>query len=325
MKPKVLATRRIPARGVELLQATCEVDLWDSDEVIPREDLLQRVASAEGVLCLLTDRIDAEVLDAAPGLRVVSNMAVGYDNIDVDECTRRGIPVGNTPGLLTETTADLTWALLLAAARRLPEGIDYVRLGKWTTWGPMLLLGMDVHGATLGIVGMGRIGLAVARRARGFAMRILYHDIVRNEAAEKETGAEYADLDTLLRESDFLTIHTTLNPSARHLINAEAFARMKPSAVLINTARGPIVDPEALYDALKGKRIFAAALDVTDPEPLPADHPLLTLPNCLVVPHIASASVATRTNMAVMAVENLLAGLRGERLVNCVNPGVYGG
>jgi len=250
-------------------------------------------------------------------------MAVGYDNVDVEACTRRKIPVGNTPGVLTETTADFTWALLLAAARRVVEGVDYVHAGKWTTWGPMLLLGQDIHGATLGILGMGRIGTAVARRARGFQMRILYHDLHPNDDAERATGATFVDFDTLLRESDFLTIHTTLNPATHHLIGAEAIAKMKSNAVLINTARGPIVDPWALHDALRANRIFAAALDVTEPEPIPPDHPLLTLPNFLVAPHIASASVATRTKMAVMAAENLLAGLRGEGLPNCVNPSVY--
>jgi lactate dehydrogenase-like 2-hydroxyacid dehydrogenase len=323
MKPTVFVTRRIPERGLALLRDRCQVSLWDSDDVIPRAELLRAVAKVDGLLCLLTDQVDAKLLAAAPRLRVVSNMAVGYDNVDVKLCTRRRIPVGNTPGVLTETTADFTWALILAAARRLAEGIDHVRAGKWTTWGPMLLLGQDIHGATLGILGMGRIGTAVARRARGFSMRILYHDVRPNEDAERATGAALVDFDTLLRESDFLTIHTTLNPSTHHLINAEAITKMKSNAILINTARGPIVHPWVLYGALRANRIFAAALDVTEPEPIPADHPLLTLPNCLIVPHIASASVATRTKMAVMAAENLLAGLRRERLPNCVNPSVY--
>ncbi|WP_376792628.1 2-hydroxyacid dehydrogenase [Thermoflexus sp.] len=322
-KPKVYITRRIPERAFEILREHAELKVWDSDLPVPREVLLQEVADVEGLLCLLTEKVNAELLDAAPRLKVVSNMAVGFDNIDVAECTRRGIPVGNTPGVLTEATADLTWTLLLAAARRIREGIDYVRGGHWVTWGPLLLLGQDVYGATLGIIGMGRIGTAVARRAKGFHMRILYHDVRRNEAAEAELGAVFVDLDTLLRESDFITIHTDLNPSTYRMINREAFAKMKPTAVLVNAARGPIVDTEALYEALREGRIFAAALDVTDPEPLPADHPLLQLPNCIVVPHIGSATVTTRNRMAELAALNVLAGLRGERLPHCVNPEVY--
>jgi len=322
-RPKVYVTRRIPDRAFEILGEHAEIKVWDSDLPVPREILLEEVADADGLLCLLTEKVNAELLDAAPCLKVVSNMAVGFDNIDVAECTRRGIPVGNTPAVLTEATADLTWALLLAAARRIRESIDYVREGRWITWGPMLLLGQDVYGATIGIIGMGRIGTAVARRAKGFNMRILYHNVRRNEAAESELGAVFVDLDTLLRESDFITIHTDLNPSTRRLINREAFAKMKPTAVLVNAARGPIVDTEALYEALKEGRIFAAALDVTDPEPLPADHPLLQLPNCTVVPHIGSATVTTRSRMAEIAALNVLAGLRGERLPSCVNPEVY--
>ncbi len=323
MRPKALVTRRIPEEGWAMVRAACDVSLWDSDEPIPRVALLRDVADADGLYCLLTDAIDAEVLDAAPRLSVVSNMAVGYDNVDVAECTRRRIPVGNTPGVLTEATADLTWALMLGAARRIVEAADYVRAGHWTTWGPLLLLGSDVDGATLGILGLGRIGRAVARRARGFDMRILYHNPKRSAEAEREFGAVYVDWDTLLRESDFLTIHTPLTPETRRMIDAGALSRMKPNAVLVNTARGPIVDPQALVDALKTGRIFAAALDVTDPEPLPAGHPLLSLPNCLVVPHIGSASVAARARMSIMAAENLLAGLRGERLPHCVNPSLY--
>lgn len=323
MTPKVLVTRRVPDEGLAMVRAACDVNLWDSDEVIPRETLLRDVADVDGLYCLLTEKVDARLLDAAPKLKVVSNMAVGFDNIDVAECTRRKLPVGNTPGVLTETTADLAWALMMAAARRVVEGADYVRAGRWTTWGPLLLRGPDVHGATLGIFGFGRIGQAMARRARGFDMRVLYTDQVHYESAEKELGATFVDFDTLLARSDFLTVHTTLNPDTWYAINADALSKMKPGAVLINTARGPIVDPQALYDTLKAGRIFAAALDVTDPEPLPADHPLLTLPNCLVVPHIASASIATRAKMATMAAENLLAGLRGDRLPNCVNPSVY--
>ena len=323
MKPKVLVTRRAPEPGLARMRTACGMKLWDSDEPIPRAILLRDVADVEGLYCLLTEKVDAELLDAAPHLKVISNMAVGFDNVDVAECTRRRIPVGNTPGVLTETTADLAWALMMAAARRLVEGADHVRAGRWTTWGPLLLLGSDVHGATLGILGLGRIGKAMARRAHGFDMRVLYYDHARDEAAEAELGVTCADFDSLLRQSDFVTIHTTLGPETRHLINASALAKMKPTAVLVNTARGPIVDPQALYDALESGMLFAAALDVTEPEPLPPDHPLLTLPNCLVVPHIGSASVVTRTKMAIIAADNLIAGLSGDRLPHCVNPSIY--
>lgn len=323
MKPKILITRRIPNAGLNLLREVCEIIHWDDDEPIPRSVLLRDVVDVAGLYCLLTERIDAEVLDAATRLKVVSNMAVGYDNIDVAECTRRKIPVGNTPGVLTETTADLAWALMMAAARRIPEAADFVRAGKWRTWGPMLFTGPDLHHATLGVLGMGRIGRAVARRARGFEMRVLYHNRSRDEEAERELGATYVDLDTLLSESDFLSIHAALNSETQHLIDANALRKMKPTAVLINAARGAIVDTQALVDALRDRRLFAAALDVTDPEPLPADHPLLSFPNCLVVPHIGSASIATRAKMASMAAENLLAGLRDERLPHVVNPSVH--
>lgn len=323
MKPKILVTRRIPDQGLALLRKVCNISQWDSDEPIPYDRLLHDVAGVDGLYCLLTDRIDNEVLDAAPNLKVVSNMAVGYDNVDVAACTRRKIPVGNTPGVLTETTADLTWALIAAAARRIVEAADYVRAGRWSTWGPMLLTGPDLHDATLGIFGMGRIGRAVARRARGFNMRVLYHNRTRDEQAEREFKAEYVDFDTLLVESDFLSIHATLTSETRHAIDAAALSRMKATAILINAARGAIVDTQALVEALKTGRPFAAALDVTHPEPLPADHPLLNLSNCIVVPHIGSASIATRARMATMAAQNLLAGLRGEHLPYTVDPSVY--
>jgi glyoxylate reductase len=244
--------------------------------------------------------------------------------VDVPAATTRGIPVGNTPGVLTETTADMAFALLMAAARRIVEGADYVRAGKWHTWGPTLLLGYDIHGATLGLVGLGRIGQSVARRAAGFDMNVIYYDPYGNEEVASAVGAEpRANLDDLLAEADFVSLHVPLSKDTHRLIDAEALGRMKSTSVLINTSRGPVVDPEALYDALVEGQLAYAALDVTDPEPLPTGHKLLTLPNCLVVPHVASASWATRTRMAVMAAENLLAGLRGERLPNCVNPQVY--
>ena len=323
-QPKVLITRNVPQAGIDMVRAQCDVDVWGDDQPIPRTTLLEKVREVEGLYCLLTERVDDELLDAAPKLRVVSNMAVGYDNIDVPACTRRGSPVGNTPGVLTDTTADLAFALLLAAARRISEGERYVRAGKWTTWGPLLLMGPDAHGATLGVVGMGRIGVAMARRARGFDMRVLYTDAVRNTGAETDLGVQYVDFDTLLAESDFISIHTPLTPETRHLFSTEQFKRMKRTAILVNSARGPIVDPKALYTALRDGEIGYAALDVTEPEPIPLDDPLLTLENCLIVPHIGSASVATRNKMATMAAENLLAGLRGDPLPHTVNPEVRG-
>jgi glyoxylate reductase len=325
-RPRVFVARVIPDEGLDPVREACEVDLWTDELPPPRDELLRRVAGVDGLLSLLTDRVDDELLDAAgPQLKVVSNFAVGFDNIDVPALTRRGIPAGNTPGVLTETTADLAFALLMAAARRIPESVDYVRDGNWRTWGPMLLMGVDVHGATLGIVGFGRIGREMARRGRGFGMRIVYHDVHPASAEdEAELGATRVEMDELLRESDFVSLHTNLTPETHHLINADALRAMKPSAVLVNTSRGPVVDPEALTDALRGGEIFAAGLDVTEPEPLPADHPLVALPNCVVVPHIASASRVTRGKMAAMAAANLLAGVRGERLPTPINPEVYG-
>ncbi|HEU5203658.1 MAG TPA: D-glycerate dehydrogenase [Candidatus Limnocylindrales bacterium] len=324
-RPRVFVARRIPDAGLAMILDACEADVWEDEMPPPRDELLRRVAGCEGVLTLLTDRVDDELLDAAgASLRVVSNYAVGFDNVDVPACTRRGIPVGNTPGALTETTADLAWALLMAGARRVAEGDRYVRAGRWRTWGPQLLLGRDVHGATIGVVGLGRIGQAVSRRAAGFGMTVLYWSRSRAEpGVERDLGATFVELEELLERSDFVTLHVSLNDETRHLIDAAALARMKPSAVLVNTARGPVVDQAALADALRDGTIAAAGLDVTDPEPIAPDDPLLELENCLVVPHIASASHATRGKMAEMAAANLLAGLRGERVPNPVNPEVY--
>jgi lactate dehydrogenase-like 2-hydroxyacid dehydrogenase len=325
-KPKVFVSRVIPEEGLARVREATDATIWEDDLPPPRDVLLRAVEGCEGILTLLTDRVDDELLDrAGPQLKVVSNFAVGFDNIDVPSCTRRRLPVGNTPGVLTETTADLAWALLMAAARRLVEGDRYVRAGSWKTWGPMLLMGPDVHGATLGIVGFGRIGQAVARRAKGFGMRIVYHDLQRvPKHVEAEFDATFMTLEGLLHEADFVSLHTVLSPETKGLINAERLGWMKPTAILVNTARGPVVDSMALVDALRSGTIAAAALDVTDPEPLPADHPLVSLDNCLVVPHIASASRATRGKMASMAAANLLAGIRGERLPTPVNPEVYG-
>jgi len=324
-KPRVLVTRVIPDAGLDMVRDACDVDLWTDELPPPRDELLRRVVGVDGLLALLTDRVDDELLDAAgTQLKVVSNFAVGFDNIDVPALTRRRIPGGNTPGVLTETTADLAFALLMAAARRIPESVDYVRAGRWRTWGPMLLMGVDIHGATLGIVGFGRIGREMARRARGFGMEILYHDVhPASPEEEAELGARRVEMAELLQRSDFVTLHVNLTDETHHLIDADALRAMKPSAVLVNTSRGPVVDPAALEAALRDGEIFAAGLDVTEPEPLPADHPLVALPNCVVVPHIASASRVTRDRMAEIAAANLLAGVRGERLPSPINPEVY--
>jgi lactate dehydrogenase-like 2-hydroxyacid dehydrogenase len=305
-----------------MVREACHARIWQEHLPPPRQVILDEVVNCDGLLCLLSDEIDAVVMDAGD-LKVVSQYAVGVDNIDLEAATERGIPVGHTPGVLTDATADLTFTLLMAAARRIPEGIQTVRSGGWRTWDPMGLLGAQVWGATLGVIGLGRIGTAVARRARGFQMRVLYHDPQRKTELEEELELVYVSLEDLLEEADFVSVHTPLVPDTYHLIDEAALRRMKPEAILINAARGEIVDTEALVQALKEGWIARAALDVTDPEPMPADHPLVDLPNCIVVPHIGSATVRARERMAEMAAENLLAGLRGERLPYCANPQVY--
>jgi len=324
-RPRVFVSRRIPDQGLDQILAECDATVWPDELPPARDQLLSAVEGCDGILTLLTDRVDAELLDrAGPRLKVVSNFAVGYDNIVVSEATDRGVAVGNTPGVLTDTTADLAFALLMAAGRRVVEGDHYVRAGRWRTWGPLLLLGTDISGATLGIVGFGRIGQAMARRASGFGMTVLYHDIARlPKEVTEPLGATYTDLDELFARSDFVSLHTNLTTQTRHLVNVTRLRSMKPTSVLINTSRGPVVDQQALYRALQEGWIMAAGLDVTDPEPMPADDPLLTLENCLVVPHIASASRITRGRMAEIAAANLIAGARGERLRAAVNPEVY--
>ena len=325
MKPKVYVTRRMPDTVTSRLRDRLDVDIWDvEDEPVPRDTLLRSVNGVQGVLCLLTDRIDEEFLRAAPEVRVVANMAVGYDNIDVAACTRHKVMITNTPGVLTETTADLAFGLLLATARRIPESEQVLLKGQWKTWSPMFLAGLDVHGATLGIAGLGRIGEAVAKRAQGFSMRLLYWDKVRKLSVEESLGVEYRRFDDLLRESDFITIHLPLEAETRGLFGEREFGLMKPSAVLINTARGPIVQMQALYDALVGKKIWAAGLDVYDADPVSPDDPVVNLDNVVALPHIGSASIATRVKMASMAAENLIAGLSGAvppNLVNAVHVG----
>ncbi len=320
MRPRVFVTREIPERGLSKIREHFEVDLWTDEAPPPKDVIIERVRDVDALVSLLTDPIDAEVFDAAPKLRIVSQYAVGYDNIDVKEATKRGIYVTNTPGVLTETVADFTFALMLAVARRVVEADKYVREGRWkVAWHPLMMLGSDVYGRTLGIVGMGRIGSAVARRAKGFGMRILYYDSVRREELERELGAEFVDLDRLLEESDYVSLHVPLTPETYHLIGEEQLRKMKPTAFLINTARGKVVDQKALYRALKEGWIAGAGLDVFEQEPIPPDDPLLKLDNVVLAPHAASASHETRSRMAEMVAENLIAFLNGKVPPNLVN------
>jgi glyoxylate reductase len=324
-RPRVFVTRRISPEGLDRIAAQTDADIWPDDFPPSREKLLRHVAGIDGLLSMVTEKIDDELLEqAGPQLKVVSTFAVGFDNIDVAACTRHGVAVGNTPGVLTDSTADAAFALLMAAARRIPEGYDYVRQDRWKAWSPMVMLGADIHHATLGIIGLGRIGREVAKRARGFDMQVVYHN--RHPLApedEQRLGVTRASFCDVLAQSDFISLHVTLTPETHHLMNAESLGKMKRSAILVNAARGPVVDPDALYDALKSGVIAGAALDVTEPEPIAGNHKLLSLPNCLVVPHIASASVATRARMTHIAAQNLFAGIKGEPLPSCVNPEVY--
>lgn len=326
--PRVFATRAlsnaVPAAGRALadLARHCEVEVWPAREQPSAEQLATGAAAADGLLCLLTDRIDAALFDRCPRLRAISSVSVGVDHVDLDAATARGIPVGHTPGVLTETTADLAFALLLAAARRVAEGDRFVRAGLWTpnrVWEPDMLLGRDVHGATLGLVGLGAIGQAMARRAHGFGMRVLAWSRTRRDVP----GVEFVSLETLLAAADFVSVHVALTAETRGLVGGAALAQMKPGAVLVNTARGGIVDEDALAAALRSGRIAAAGLDVFAREPLDAASPLRALPNVVLTPHIGSASEATRARMVELAVKNLLAALAGERMPHCANPAVY--
>ena len=319
---KVAVTRIIPEAGLGLLRGAADVAVWERPLPPSRADLLALARDCDGILTLLTDPVDGDLLDRLSTVRVVSNFAVGYDNIDVPACTARGVAVCTTPDVLTETTADYAFALLMAVARRIVDGARSATAGEWQTWEPMGFLGPDIHGATLGIVGMGRIGSAVAARARGFGMRILYADSRPAPDAEVATGAERSDLDDLLRQSDFVTLHVPLLRETRGLIGARELELMKPTAALINTSRGPVVQTAALVRALESRVIWGAGLDVTDPEPLPADSPLLSMPRVVVTPHIASASEATRARMAELAAANVVAVLRGETPPRCLNPEV---
>ncbi len=322
-KPKVFVTRILPEAGMKLIKEACDAEIWQEPLPPPYALIKQKIATCQGLASLLTDKVDAELLDAAPHLRVVSNFAVGFNNIDVPAATARGIAVGNTPGVLTDATADMALCLLVTAARRIVEGHQYTLSGKWKTWEPLGHLGQDLAGRTLGVVGIGRIGMAMARRCRGaWNMNILYHDVNRNLDAERELQARQVPFDTLLAEADFISIHTDLNEKTRGMFSTEQFKKMKRSAVLVNTARGPIVDEKALYTALASGAIFAAGLDVTDPEPPAMDNPLLKLPNIVIAPHIASATIATRNQMAEICAKNLIAGVTGQKLAAWVNPEV---
>jgi glyoxylate reductase len=319
----VLVTRRLPAPAMERIAARCQVTLHEGPEAIPRDRLLSDIKGKVGAVTLLTDRVDDEFLDAAgEGLVIVANYAVGFDNVDVPACTARGVMVSNTPDVLTETTADTAWALLMAAARRIPEGDRFLRGRIQWIWGPEFMLGRDVNGRTLGIVGFGRIGHAMARRARGFGMKVIYYDVYRpSPELEQELGAEFRELEDLLAESDFITLHTVLSDETRHLINEERLSKMKPTAVLVNTSRGPVIDEAALAKALRDGEIFAAGLDVFEREP--EVHPdLLELDSAVVIPHLGSATVDTRIAMGLLAADNLIAALEGGTPPTLLNPTV---
>jgi glyoxylate reductase len=320
-KPKVLATRPLFPAAQKILNASCDVEYWTKPERISKDELFKKIKDKEGLVCLLTEKVNAELLSAAPKLRIAANVAVGFDNIDVAACTKRGVAATNTPGVLDETTADFAWTLMMAVGRRLVEGDTLARSGKWTGWDLDQLVGTDIWGKTLGIVGFGRIGKAMARRAIGFQMKVIYADAVRApDAVEKELKAEYREMNTLLAESDFISIHVPLLPETRGLFDGTRFAKMKPTAYLINTARGAVIDDAALVDALESGKIAGAALDVFENEPF--IHPGLKRPNVVLAPHIASASIETRTNMACMAAGNVVALLKGKQPPNILNPEV---
>jgi len=322
-KPKVYVTREMPERGLRIIKERFEAEVWPDYTPPPKKTIIEKAAKVDALATLLSDKIDAEVFDAAPDLKIVAQMAVGFDNIDVNEATKRGIYVTNTPGVLTETTADFAWALLMAIARRVVEADKYVRMGHWKAgWHPMMMQGRDVYGATIGIVGLGRIGCAIAKRAKGFDMTVLYHDIIRRPDFEKEYNIQFTQLDTLFQKADFVTINAPLTKETHHLVNEEKLKMMKKTTYLINNARGPIVDEKALYKALKEGWIAGAALDVFEQEPTPVQNPLLKLDNVVVAPHISSASYETRSRMAEMVAQNLVAFFEDKTPPNLVNPEV---
>jgi len=319
-KKKIYITRKLPQAIYTKLADEFEVKMWDKeDQPVPREILMEEVKEIDGLFCLLTETIDREVIENAPRLKVIANMAVGYNNIDIDTATEKGIVVTNTPGVLTETTADLTFALLMATARRVIEASDYLRNGEWKTWSPMQLTGQDIHGATLGIIGMGRIGQALVKRAKGFDMNVAYYNRSRKPEIEEEMGIRYMGLEELLQQSDYVSLLIPYSPAVHHLIGKKELSLMKQSAILINTARGGIVDESALFNALKTGEIWAAGLDVFEVEPMLLDSPLLTLPNVVTLPHIGSASEKTRLKMADLAAENIIHVLNGGAPITAVN------
>lgn len=321
MKPTIFVTRRLPQPPLDRLAEVFDVSINPDNRVLLKREVIEGVQGKDALLCLLTDAIDAEVMDAEPNLRVLSNYAVGYNNIDVEAATERKLPVTNTPGVLTDTSADLAFALILASARRIAEGDAFTRAGKFDGWGPLMMLGYDVYGKTLGILGMGRIGTAVAKRAQGFDMRVLYANRSDRPEAEQKYNAQKVSLETLLRESDYLSVHVPMSAETRHMIGAEQFAMMKPTAFLINTARGPIVDEAALVEALRSGAIAGAGLDVYEEEPKLAPG-LAECENAVLIPHLGSATIETRTKMAQLAVENAIAVIEGRRPAHLVNPEV---
>jgi len=322
-KPKVYITRDLPERGLKKIKEHFDAEVWPEYAPPPKKVIVDKVATVDALVSLLSDKIDPEVFNAAPKLKIVSQLAVGFDNIDIAEATRRGIYVTNTPEVLTDTTADFAWALLMAIARRVAEADKYVRTGKWkVSWHPAMLSGRDIYGATIGIIGAGRIGYAVAKRAKGFDMRVLFYDVIPRPEMEKDFRAKKVDLDTLLKESDFVSVHVPLMKETHHLVNAQKLSLMKKTAYLINNSRGPVVDEKALYEALRKEQIAGAGLDVFEQEPTPVDNPLLKLDNVVVAPHISSASLETRAKMSEMVAENLVAFFEGKRPPNLVNSDV---
>jgi glyoxylate reductase len=322
-KPKIYVTRELPERGLNSIRKYFDVEVWPEYAPPPKKTIIEKAKNVDALASLLSDKIDAEVFNAAPKLKIVSQLAVGFDNIDIAEATKRGIYVTNTPEVLTDTTADFAWALLMAVARRVVEADKYVRTGQWKVgWHPAMLTGRDVYGATIGIVGAGRIGYAVAQRAKGFGMKILFYDVIPRPEIERDFGAKKVDLDTLFKESDFISIHVPLMKETHHLVNAEKLKLMKKTAYLINNSRGPVVDEKALYEALKNGQIAGAGLDVFEQEPAPMDNPLLKLDNVVVTPHISSASLETRAKMSEMVADNLVSFFEGKKPPNLVNPDV---
>jgi lactate dehydrogenase-like 2-hydroxyacid dehydrogenase len=322
MEWKVFVTRKLPQKAMDWLSKQCKLEVNVEDRVLRKSELIEGVKGKEGLLCLLTDKVDGEIMDAEPRLRMIANYAVGFENIDVEAAIKRKIPVSNTPGVLTDTTAELAWALLFSVARRVIEGDKFCRARKFKGWGPMLMLGKDLKGKVLGIIGAGRIGSAFALKSKGFGLKVLYTDLRKNELLEKELGAKQVELKELLKTSDFISIHTKLTPKTRHLIGERELKLMKPTAILINASRGPIVKEEALGRALKERWIWGAGLDVYENEPAIKPE-LLDLDNVVLLPHLGSATEETRTKMAMMAAENLVVGLQGKIPPNCVNPEIF--